>query len=298
MPKMSRRTVPRLTVEIVCLNISMNKKPVIIPDANFSLHPENYDKLLNAVEIGNTPRFLYKYMSINRFKQFLSNGKLLFSRYDMLNDPFECISNVRINYSYNEWMDFLYNANIDIKSAQSESLKLSRDMDYARYVIYNALTTSLSKDGFLCLTHNYDNLLMWAHYADSHTGVCLEFDITMDLDTFYSPLPVKYTQDYPYYDYIYDKGGAVRAILHKSLDWSYEEEYRIIKPGGFGLRKITSDSLTSVIFGCQFDKELFPEISSLVKSASFKPQYKIMRKSTKEYKLLANEWATNANGFI
>lgn len=268
----------------------MNKKPVEIPDAVFSLHPDNYDNLLKAVKIGNTPRFLYKYMSIDRFKQFLSNGKLFFSRYDMLNDPFECISNIRINYSFSEWMDFLYKDNIDIASVQSESLKLSTDMDYARYVIGNALTTSLSKDGFLCLTHNYDNLLMWAHYADSHTGVCLEFDITMDLDTFYTPFPVKYTQDCPYYDYIYDNGGAVRSILHKSLDWSYEEEYRIIKPGGFGLRKVASDSLTSVFFGCQFDKDLFLEIDSLVKSAGFKPQYRIMRKSTKEYKLHANEW--------
>ena len=32
-----------------------------------------------------------------------------------------------------------------------------------------------------CLGPTVSNLLMWAHYADSHTGVCLEFDIAKEI---------------------------------------------------------------------------------------------------------------------
>lgn len=268
----------------------MGINDIIIPNAQFSLHQDNHQNLLKSVEIGNTPQYLYKYLSIDRFMQFLSNGKLLFSRYDMLNDPFECTANVRIQYSYEEWLDFLLGADTDLTLAQSEAKKLSADIEYARFVTGHALTTSLNKDGFLCLTKKFDNLLMWAHYTDSHKGVCLEFDITKDLDTFYIPFAVEYTNEYPCYDYIYDNGGAIRSILHKSPDWAYEEEYRIVKPGGYGLCKVRPESLTSVIFGCQFDKTLFPQIRQSVQDAGFHPQYKMMQRSNKEYKLHVQEY--------
>lgn len=32
--------------------------------------------------------------------------------------------------------------------------------------------------GALCLTETPDNLLMWAHYANGHTGFAIEFDVT------------------------------------------------------------------------------------------------------------------------
>lgn len=28
-----------------------------------------------------------------------------------------------------------------------------------------------------CLTENNDNILMWSHYADSHRGICIEYDV-------------------------------------------------------------------------------------------------------------------------
>ena len=30
------------------------------------------------------------------------------------------------------------------------------------------------------MTENPDNLLMWAHYARNHTGLCIEFDTSED----------------------------------------------------------------------------------------------------------------------
>jgi hypothetical protein len=33
-----------------------------------------------------------------------------------------------------------------------------------------------SSVGIYCVSTNYDDVLMWSHYADSHKGICLEFD--------------------------------------------------------------------------------------------------------------------------
>jgi len=34
-----------------------------------------------------------------------------------------------------------------------------------------------SKSGVLCMSKNWDSPLMWAHYADSHKGIVLGFDV-------------------------------------------------------------------------------------------------------------------------
>lgn len=28
-----------------------------------------------------------------------------------------------------------------------------------------------------CMTETYDNILMWSHYANSHKGICIEYDV-------------------------------------------------------------------------------------------------------------------------
>jgi hypothetical protein len=79
--------------------------------------------------------------------------------------------------------------------------------------------------GILCFAEKIDNLLMWAHYADSHKGFALEFDPT---DSFFSPQEfgqVKYEKSRPDVD---DK-DYTKILLRKSEDWKYEDEWRLIK---------------------------------------------------------------------
>jgi hypothetical protein len=56
------------------------------------------------------------------------------------------------------------------------------------------LRAQLRKEiGLLCFSRSWDNLLLWSHYAASHTGFCLGFDILQrgpginndDTDVFY-----------------------------------------------------------------------------------------------------------------
>jgi len=71
---------------------------------------------------------------------------------------------------------------------------------------------------------------MWAHYADSHKGVCLKFDILEDTDLFSPAKKVEYSKIYPEYDYLTNKNDFVNQMFYtKSEDCAYEGEVRVLK---------------------------------------------------------------------
>src|SRR5512135_205937 len=109
--------------------------------------------------------------------------------------------------------------------------------------------------GILSLTESYDNLLMWAHYADEHRGVVVEIE-TSD-PAFLEPDPdrqdpreVRYSFSRPRLSV--DDQVLLDVFFTKSPQWEYEREYRIVRrlehatrikpkpPIGFDLRLMSS----------------------------------------------------------
>lgn len=95
-----------------------------------------------------------------------------------------------------------------------------------------------------CFSKRNDSILMWSHYADSHRGVCIEFDETRSFfnDVKYSNAKCKLdlfaaTSRILAYDFIGEKLGygdaefasnMLAPFYTKSSDWSYEEEVRCV----------------------------------------------------------------------
>lgn len=96
--------------------------------------------------------------------------------------------------------------------------------------------------GITCFSKNMKNLLMWAHYANSHKGICLGFDINentlhdfiLNSDNINLMLKkVIYREDRPHIKIFNDSNSNfskqfTEAILTKDTIWRYEEEYRLI----------------------------------------------------------------------
>lgn len=81
----------------------------------------------------------------------------------------------------------------------------------------------------LCFSQNWDNLLLWSHYGDSHKGICLGFDISegepgnnYDTDVLYQPnlLQIRCPEDVNL-----DLANRLPRTKHES--WSYEQEVRM-----------------------------------------------------------------------
>ena len=119
-----------------------------------------------------------------------------------------------------------------------------------------------------CLTARPCSTLMWSHYADNHRGICLEF--TTREAPFQCAQKVVYRSEYPQWQpHILLEARIEQALLTKSDDWEYEDEYRILSKksdaGGRagdkvlisddGYLTLPSDSLSSIIAGCEADCE-------------------------------------------
>ncbi len=126
-----------------------------------------------------------------------------------------------------------------------------------------------------CYSANNTSTLMWSHYANSNTGICVEYDFN---DSKLSKLifPVKYTRtpvdlqdllsDEKDSVYKYPIDAAVLcAALNKSTVWNYEEEWRsvlvpLLEHGSNKARRIpmlSPGKPKSISFGYHFFKPLF-----------------------------------------
>ena len=90
-----------------------------------------------------------------------------------------------------------------------------------------------------CLSTEYKNKLMWSHYADSHKGICVEYDFSSKAVNKSQPLPVYYSHTRPKFPWkavIEESTEAKRqgqicfmqALLTKDKVWSYENEWRMV----------------------------------------------------------------------
>lgn len=97
-----------------------------------------------------------------------------------------------------------------------------------------------------CFSETSDNVLMWSHYSNKHTGFCVEYDFSRckDLDALIRLFPVQYTNERPsiptdLFDLSDLKNIKVKMgnkvipdlmmlLLTKSRVWEYENEWRII----------------------------------------------------------------------
>ncbi|AIO28457.1 DUF2971 domain-containing protein [Burkholderia cepacia] len=146
---------------------------------------------------------LYRYRQINTntFGE-IAERRAWFSKYSELNDPFE---GRYINKSSDSSLDVL-----------------------------------IQTFRVCCFSKRNDNLLLWAHYAENHRGVCLEYDIPDE--TFKTRFfPINYSASQPVIDRVnrYPVGdvnsGSLlmdmkdAVFLTKSEDWKYEEEWRMLR---------------------------------------------------------------------
>lgn len=103
--------------------------------------------------------------------------------------------------------------------------------------------------GTFCISEKRDDLLMWAHYSDSHRGICLEFDgfgtlMAQAQSVCYSAIrqPIN-----PYED---DQTAALdKALFTKSEHWRYEAEWRFLRLDGPGQEHFDPRHLTGIVVG-------------------------------------------------
>ncbi|ASG68327.1 hypothetical protein fh0823_13120 [Francisella halioticida] len=140
---------------------------------------------------------VYKYLSEERV-DVLENNTIRFTQPVFLNDPFETQVHLKALASVDE-LQKLSNENFDkllseeiskhnhiftnvirdyvTKNKFEEALFFFIQLPELKQTFKNKYNESLNNGlGILSLSSKNDNLLMWAHYANSHQGFVMEFD--------------------------------------------------------------------------------------------------------------------------
>ena len=124
-----------------------------------------------------------------------------------------------------------------------------------------------SVDNFGVVSFSGDalNILMWSHYAENHSGVCLEF--ATDSYSFDVVAAVVYKTKRPVFRPLdSDRAGLMeRILLHKADIWSYEREWRYFRiTEGPGAASFPSSALRSIILGAAIRPEFERVVRELV----------------------------------
>ncbi len=204
------------------------------------------------------PQFVYKMRSINRYLfDTLINKEIWFSNPSDFNDPFDCDINMTFNDSEHSSIQSYFDNYLKEQFSPNELVGINQNnistVDF-EILLNEAAKRVAHRKGIACFMTNCDNLLMWAHYADSHKGVCLKFDILEDTEFFSPAKKVSYTKEYPIYNYLKNKNDFVNQMFFtKSNEWSYEGEIRVLK-NKKGNYKFKEKCLKEVIFGCNISE--------------------------------------------
>lgn len=202
---------------------------------------------------------LFKYYSAAAIENVIAHNTLKWAVPCEENDPFEALASgwdlVAVKESYPEFspeQTQILDGFFDARGAQKRVSHIA---------------------SFVSFTEDEKNVLMWSHYAENYTGVCLEFDrahlqkidclrkvsyAKPDEDRERFPLPHDNQKDN---DPEYQK--RARAFLaKKGHEWHYEKEWRLIVPpmadfivctkgkGGYILvSDIPDGAITRMIFG-------------------------------------------------
>lgn len=175
----------------------------------------------------------------------------------------------------------------DGREAAAEGLKIFLTMmrDGAapiRDTIYRIFNDNV---GILSLSAIPDHTLMWAHYAERHTGLVLCFD---EQHSFFNRKRTENDEFYFLRKVRYDDGpaGSLSSIdgdallVTKGTQWEYEQEWRMLVPLRDATKSLTidedrihlfeypSDALTAVIVGAQANSDLELSLRDLIRRRS------------------------------
>lgn len=252
------------------------------------------------------PDFLYKYRSmgekvlLERLRETVVDSLIYLSSPKELNDPFDCRPFFEIPVAKEEQVEMVSGPlrykyrtarAAQIRKMAEEFLRAPNLAERIQQANEAFRSQEIEKIGVYCFSAIKDSTVMFSHYADSHRGICLEFDVRSKKH-WEKIWEMHYSEAYPVIQWSPKLSPAdSKKLFHwKDVGWKYEGEYRLIH-NKQGHLTFPPDHLTGIIFGClmsEKDKEIIkcwlsrrkPQIQ-LYETTIHPSQYKLIIQKTK-----------------
>jgi len=166
---------------------------------------------------------LYKFCSADDALKIIMSSKLMFSLVCNFNDPFDTsINNIKFDPS-NVSTEYLKDIEYLKSKFGRDSISKTPKEAIANWVKKSA-KSRIDELVITCFSRSHESPLMWAHYADKHHGICLEFTLTKYLSPFkkikyesINTLEMNYEPPAAPINYLKDKKKPYTYLCLKSL---------------------------------------------------------------------------------
>lgn len=216
---------------------------------------------------------IYKYCTINEnLFSSLREAYIWFSKPTTFNDPFDC----KINGVPPSTQDLE-----ELEDSYKFAKYLNKTPEIMSEMTYPELQNRFNSYGVSCFSKSNDNILMWSHYSEKHSGVCLEFNkdememkiVSGGQTTSLEPIDVNYSEEYPMFDFFKamrhnDSSEIEKALTTKSKDWEYESELRYISLKN-GEQPFNIMALKKIYFGVKAPSGKIKDVVTLIKSLGY-----------------------------
>lgn len=220
-------------------------------------------------------QILYKYRDYKSLYRddYITLNEVHYTFPRLLNDPFDIHPYVLplTNEEKQKVME------ITVGKDYSKSEISNEINNFTHRDLYLAVQSVMSQTYVFSLSKTYKSIQMWAHYADSHKGICYGFDVSEDEECFSPRMDVCYEDLRPHINILDQLSGntknietqILKAITTKQKQWAYEEEVRCLKRYAINEQNtnihFTPKALKEIIFGWITPEEDIKRVVELCK---------------------------------
>lgn len=187
----------------------------------------------------------YKYRSIEkdvfeRDFETIKNNSFYSSNYTMLNDPFDIYFNEEISQLI-KILKILF----PFKELDNFETQFKEVLNFKEEI------------GVYCLSTDFLNEQLWAYYASSYSGYCIEYDLDKLVDKgqnfdFQYQFKIDYKDNIPILG-VEDMNNLQNNFIKKMFatkksTWQHEKEVRLIFDK-YGMKKFHQSAITGIYFG-------------------------------------------------
>lgn len=159
-----------------------------------------------------------------------------------------------------------------------------------------------------CLSERIDSVLMWSHYCHYHTGFALGYDPMLFLlpnENGLGIFPVVYSNKrYDANEFLMwifcsvfkismhnpDKMNSIKLLLYKSLEWEYEQEWRLVtsKTGDLfnGRAESVNVKPNSIYYGCKISDENHKRLHDIAVKKGLEEHFMEVNYASDEYRMI------------
>ncbi|MED1620089.1 DUF2971 domain-containing protein [Bacillus pseudomycoides] len=282
----------------------------------------------------NIPVALYKYRAVDMYsiKNF-ENDEAWFNTAAKFNDPYDCaltmgnIAADRITANIKKAIPSMISRfNLNVKEEEISRLENMGFIEASKFMLsfdknlkeeaieayVKAVDMQIQEEGkkklekmneglqrgakICCFSEINHSILMWSHYANNHTGFCIEYNFKKEgID----PVLTRQLQPVLYRDRLFnvgeyfpeDKRNSINPLIVKynaiikSTEWSYEREWRIVflkqDEVGFSRKLFRPQAIYLGAKMCDEEKERMIEIAKQKQILVFQ-----MKMKNSEFKLV------------